>query len=128
MSNQMDIKRATEFGQAWNSGDAALVASYFTEDGSYHASVGQDRLGKSFRGRGEVQKGVQRFFEVFPGGRFENLKVNLFGSFGTFEWDFVVTDAHGNKISTAGCDLLEFEGNMVKDKNAFRKARPEKAA
>src|SRR3546814_257609 len=88
MSNQMDIKRVTEFGEAWNSGDAELVASYFTEDGSYHASVGPDRLGKSFRGRDEVRRGVQRFFETFPGGRFDNSKVHLFGNFGTFEWDF----------------------------------------
>ncbi|CAM5208004.1 hypothetical protein CDEF62S_04559 [Castellaniella defragrans] len=124
MSDRMDIKRATEFGEAWNSGDAKLVASYFAEDGAYHASVGPDHLGKSFRGRTEVEKGVQRFFKLFPTGRFENLKVNLFGNFGTFEWDFVVSDAQGHKTSTAGCDLLEFEGNMVKDKNAFRKAKP----
>lgn len=124
MSDQMDIKRATEFGEAWNSGDAKLVASYFAVDGAYHASVGPDHLGKSFRGREEVQEGVQRFFDNFPGGKFENLKVQLFGNYGTFEWDFVVTNAQGHKVSTAGCDLLEFQGNLVKNKNAFRKARP----
>jgi hypothetical protein len=45
------------------------------------------------------------------------------GDIGTFEWDFVATDAGGNKLRTAGCDLLQFVGDMVTTKNAFRKQR-----
>jgi hypothetical protein len=44
----MKRERAEEFGAAWTSGDADLVASFFAEDGVYHASVGPDPLGKSF--------------------------------------------------------------------------------
>ncbi len=46
MAGSMTRERATEFGAAWNSGDADLVASFFADDGVYHASVGPDRLGK----------------------------------------------------------------------------------
>ena len=42
MSTKMTRERAEEFGAAWNSGDADLVASFFAEDGVYHASVGPD--------------------------------------------------------------------------------------
>jgi hypothetical protein len=42
---------------------------------------------------------------------------------GTFEWDFIATDASGKSVSTAGCNLLEFKGDMVVKKNAFRKVR-----
>lgn len=49
----MTPERATEFGAAWNSRDADLVASYFTDDGVYHASVGPDALGKSYFGKDE---------------------------------------------------------------------------
>ena len=45
------------------------------------------------------------------------------GDLGTFEWDFVATDASGTRVSTAGCDLLRFRGDKVVLKNAFRKAR-----
>jgi hypothetical protein len=34
----MTRERAEQFGAAWNSGNADLVASYFTDDGAYHAS------------------------------------------------------------------------------------------
>jgi ketosteroid isomerase-like protein len=123
MTKSMTLERATEFGGAWNSHDPDLVASFFADDGVYHASVGPDQLGKTFVGKQEVRKGVKAFFERFPDGRFENLKVAVAGNIGTFEWDFIATDASGKSVSTAGCDLLEFKGDMVMKKNAFRKVR-----
>ncbi|MGD0421531.1 MAG: nuclear transport factor 2 family protein [Xanthobacteraceae bacterium] len=119
----MTRARATEFGAAWNSRNAELVASFFTDDGVFHASVGPDALGKSYFGREEVCRGVQAFFDRFPDGKFENLKVVVAGDIGTFEWDFVATDAGGRLVRTAGCDLLEFVGDKVAKKNAFRKQR-----
>jgi uncharacterized protein (TIGR02246 family) len=118
---EMSPERAAEFGAAWNSDDAELVASYFAEDGEYHASVGTEHLGVSYQGRDEVRRGVQAFFDRFPGGRFENLRVHVFGDHGTFEWDFVTVDADRTRTSVAGCDLLEFRGDQVAVKNAFRK-------
>jgi SnoaL-like domain len=118
----MTIERAKEFGSAWNSGNPDLIASFFTDDGAYHASVGPDHLGKTFVGKEEIRKGARIFFDRFPDGRFENLKVVVSGNIGTFEWDFVASDATGKSVTTAGCDLLEFRGDMVVKKNAFRKA------
>jgi len=123
MAAKMTRERAQEFGAAWNSRDADLVASFFAEDGVYHASVGPDALGKSYFGRDNIRKGVQAFFDRFPDGKFENLKVVVAGEIGTFEWDFVATDASGQKVRTAGCDLLRFTGDKVAVKNAFRKQR-----
>ena len=37
---EMTIERLTEFGEAWNKSDPDLVASYFTEDGVFHAVSG----------------------------------------------------------------------------------------
>jgi len=59
MGAKMTRERAEEFGAAWNSGNADLVASFFTDDGVYHASVGPDALGKSFIGKDNVRRGVQ---------------------------------------------------------------------
>ena len=118
----MTLERATEFGASWNSRDPDLVASFFAEDGVYHASVGPDHLGATFKGREEIRKGAKIFFDRFPDGRFENLKVQVAGDIGTFEWDFVATGVDGKVTRTAGCDLLTFRGNMVTLKNAFRKA------
>ena len=123
MSKMMTLERATEFGSAWNSRDPDLVASFFADDGVYHASVGPDHLGKTYRGKVEIRNGVKAFFERFPDGRFENLEVRVAGDIGSFEWDFVATDGSGKSVTTAGCDLLTFRGDKVVLKNAFRKAK-----
>src|ERR1700722_16743136 len=105
MSAKMTRERAEEFGGAWNSGDADLVASFFAEDGVYHASVGSDALGKSYFGKEQVRRGVQAFFDRFPGGKFENLKVVVAGDIGTFEWDFATTASRGEKGRKLGAAL-----------------------
>jgi ketosteroid isomerase-like protein len=119
----MTLERATEFAVAWNSRDPDLVTSFFADDGVLHASVGPEKLGNSYFGKEEVRRGAKAFFDRFPDGRFENLKVTVLGSTGIFEWDFIASDASGKPYSTAGCDLLEFRGDLVVKKNAFRKAR-----
>jgi ketosteroid isomerase-like protein len=123
MGAEMTRERAEEFGAAWNSGNADLVTSFFADDGAYHASVGLDHLGKSYFGTENIRRGVQAFFDRFPNGKFENLKVVVAGEVGTFEWDFVTTEPSGQKMRTAGCDLLRFVGDKVATKNAFRKLR-----
>ena len=123
MCAKMTRERAEEFGAAWNSGNADLVSSFFADDGVYHASVGPDHLGQSYFGKENIRRGVQAFFDRFPDGKFENLKVVVADDVGTFEWDFVATAPDGQKVRTAGCDLLRFVGDKVATKNAFRKMR-----
>lgn len=123
MSTVMTVERATAFGAAWNSRDPDYVAGFFAEDGVYHASVGPDLLGKTYRGKAQIREGARVFFERFPDGRFENLKVVVIGDVGTFEWDFIATGPDGVATTTAGCDLLEFAGDLIAKKNAFRKAK-----
>ena len=123
MCAKMTRERAEEFGAAWNSADADLVTSFFAANGVYHASVGPDALGKSYVGKDNIRCGVQAFFDRYPDSKFENLNVVVADDIGTFEWDFVTTDANGQKVRTAGCDLLRFVDDKVAVKNAFRKQR-----
>ena len=123
MGAKMTLERATQFGAAWNSHDVEKVVSFFAENGEYHASFGSESFGASYVGRDQVRKGVKAFFDKFPDGKFEDLKVFVAGDRGTFEWTFIAKDAEGKVVSTHGCDLLEFTGDKVKNKNAFRKQR-----
>ena len=50
-----------------------------------------DPMRKSYFGKEQIRRGVQAFFDRFPDGKFENLKVAVAGDIGTFEWDFVTT-------------------------------------
>lgn len=124
MSAKMTKEKVLEMGGSWNKGDPDYVVSFFAEDGEYYSSVGDERLGKGFKGKKAIREGAERFFQLFPHGKFENVTAAVYGDFGTLEWDFANYDQDGKELSrTAGCDLLHFEGDLIKVKNAFRKVK-----
>lgn len=124
MSNKMTKEKVMAMGASWNTGDPDHVISFFVDDAEYFSSVGDERLGKAFKGKAAIKEGAKRFFQLFPYGKFENATAEVYGDFGTLEWDFVNYDENGKELSrTAGCDLLKFEGDLVRSKNAFRKSK-----
>lgn len=125
MAQQVDTtmtpERLAEFGEAWNHHDVELVMSYMADGCSYYASFGSSASGTSYVGREQVREGVRKFFEAYPDGKFEDSSVFVFGDRGVAEWTFSATRPDGTVMRTRGCDLLEFEGDKVKTKDAFRK-------
>lgn len=117
----MTPERLAEFGEAWNQHDVELVMGYMAEECAYYASFGSSPAGTSYVGREQVREGVRRFFETYPDGRFEDSSVFVAGDRGVAEWTFVATKPDGKVMRTRGCDLLEFEADRVKTKDAFRK-------
>lgn len=119
----MTIERLAEFGDAWNEHDIALILSYFADACTYHASFGPDLFGMTFTGRAAIADGLKRFFDRYPDGRFVDSELFVAGDRGTGEWTFVATEPDGSTLRVRGCDLYEFEGDLVKTKNSFRKQR-----
>ena len=120
----MTNERLDEFMEAWNAHDVERIVSYFTDDCVFHASVGPELTGATYAGRDEVRRGVAAFFERYPDGRFEDATSFVAGDKGASEWTFTWTGPGGEAVATRGCDLFEFEGDLIRVKNAFRKARP----
>ena len=113
----MTPERLAEALEAWNTRDADRVLAYFADDCAYHASFGPELMGRSYVGRDAVHEGVRAFFERYPEGHFEATEVFVAGDRGAAEWTFVAGD-----LRIRGCDLFEFEGDLIRTKNAFRKA------
>ena len=119
----MTEARLLEALDAWNSHDVETVMKYMTDDATYHASVGTDLYGRTYRGRKQVREGVQRFFDMYPDGRFAETTVTVADDRGHAEWTFTATHEDGSSLEVRGCDLFEFEGDLIRTKNAFRKVR-----
>jgi ketosteroid isomerase-like protein len=115
-TSQMTPARLLEALEQWNTHDVDAVMSYFAEECEYHASSGP-----SYVGRAAVREGVRSFFDAYPDGQFLDTEVSVCGDRGSAEWIFVSTNADGQRVSVRGCDLLEFDGPLLKRKNAFRK-------
>jgi taurine dehydrogenase small subunit len=120
----MTTERLEAFMAAWNAHDVDGIVEFFADDCVFHASVGPELMGASYRGRDEVRSGVAAFFERYPDGRFADASAFVAGDRGASEWTFVFTGPEGAEVAVRGCDLFEFEGDRIRVKNAFRKSRP----
>jgi uncharacterized protein (TIGR02246 family) len=121
----MTASRLKEALEAWNTHDPERVLEYMTSDCTYHASFGPDLLGRTYSGREAVRVGVQTFFDRYPDGQFVGTQVFVAGERGAAHWTFVATGRDGAPIEVSGADILDFEGELIKTKNAFRKVHEE---
>jgi ketosteroid isomerase-like protein len=119
----MTEARLHEALAAWNTGVADRVLEYWSDDCIYHASFGPELLGRSFVGREGAREGIQLFFDRYPDGEFTDTEVMVAGSRGAAEWTFRATGDDGEAFALRGCDLFEFDGDLIRIKNAFRKVR-----
>ena len=123
VANGMTEARLHEALAAWNSRDAERVLAFWSDDCEYHASFGPELLGRSFVGREQARAGIQLFFDRYPDGLFGDTEVMVAGGRGAAEWTFRATGDDGQVFEVRGCDLFEFDGDLIRVKNAFRKVR-----
>jgi ketosteroid isomerase-like protein len=119
----MTEERLREALAAWNTADVEHVLEYWSDDCVYHASIGPEMLGRTFAGRDAVREGIQQFFDRYPDGEFADTVVMVAGSRGAAEWTFRATTDDPEPFEVRGCDLFEFDGDLIRVKNAFRKVR-----
>lgn len=105
-----------KFIEAWGDQKIDKIASFFTNDCIYRASVGPEP-GITYKGKASVMKGVKNMMNHDSGGKAYVENVKVYEDFGVYEWTYIFKD----KSIILGCDLLEFEGDKIKMINAFRK-------
>lgn len=108
-----------KFIEAWADQKIDKIASFFTDDCIYKASVGPEP-GTTYNGKTTVMEGVKNMMEHDSGGKAYVENVQVHEDFGVYEWTYVFND----KSKIFGCDLLEFKGDKIKKINAFRKTAP----
>jgi len=119
----MTAARLLEALDQWNTHDPERVLAYFAKECAYHASFGPEPLGRSYVGREAVRDGVAEFFVRYPDGCFLGTRVFVAGERGAAEWTFAGTALDGAPFAVQGADLFEFDGDLIRTKNAFRKVR-----
>ena len=116
--------RLRAFFDAWNDHDVEAIASYFTPDGAYYASIGPDDAGTAFRGADEVRRGVAAFLRAYGDVHYTDLEIGMSGQERAFaSWTFHGISPEGTPMTYRGVDLFVFEGDLIAVKNAYRKER-----
>ncbi|MBT8202402.1 MAG: nuclear transport factor 2 family protein [Acidimicrobiia bacterium] len=117
--------RIREFFDACNAGDVDAIASFFTHDAVYYGSLGPDDDGTAYRGVDEVRAGMAAFLGNYRDAHYSDVSVHVLGDRGFATWTFSGVPPSGEPFRYRGVDILEFAGNLIKKKDAFRKERTE---
>ena len=115
----MTEERLREFQSAWGRADLETLMTFVADECVYSASVGPEP-GETFRGREQVRIGFERMLRHDAGSVATIGPTFLFGDRGVSEWTFVRREGEV-EIAVRGCDLFEFDGDLITRKDAFRK-------
>jgi len=114
----MNESRLLAFAEIWSSNRVDQIMSFFTDDCVYNSSVGQNP-GEIYHGKKNVENGIVKMITKDQSVESSVSNIHIFGRFGFWEWKYILT----NDEVVLGCDYFEFDGDLIKYKNAFRKVR-----
>lgn len=112
----MTQQRLFDFADAWANKDLKMVLSFFTDDGVYKASAGAEP-GATYSGKERIAEGIKNMWLFDETVTSEIMGIVLCEKYGFWEWSYQLL----NNETIRGCDFFKFQGNLIKEKNAFRK-------
>ncbi len=117
------LSTLSRFMNAWNARDVDAVMDCMASECAFHASGGPDAEGGCYEGASAVRTAYEAIFETYPEAAWTQGRHLVVGNRGMSEWRFVGRDRDGNSVEVDGCDLFEFDGELIGLKDSYRKAR-----
>ena len=118
----MTEARLHEALAAWNTGDAERVLAFWSDDWVFTRPSARRSWGGA-SSAGTAPRGHPALLRPLPGRRLRGHRGDGGGDRGAAEWTFRANDDEGAAFEVRGCDLFEFDGDLIRVKNAFRKVR-----
>ncbi len=107
---------ATKYAEAWSSGDPALLASFYSPDGSLKVNGGDAAVG-----RDAVEETARAFMGAFPDMLVELVELRLEGSIVVFAWHWTGTNTGPGGTGRA-VDLTGYEEWTLSDEGLIRQS------
>lgn len=101
---------AVAWNDAWNGGDASVLAGFFAEGATYYEpglAAGPVAAGPGIR------ESAEKTWAEWPGATFEAVSILVDGNKIAVEWRSSATHKSGTELNLEGVDVLELEGDKV---------------
>jgi ketosteroid isomerase-like protein len=110
-----------EIHEAFNSRDADRIAQYFADDAVFYMASGPEPQGRAVKGREAIRKVLADRFQVIPDMRWDSEYGYVTGNRAVTVWRVRGHSANGTVLDYQGCDLWEFQGGLVQNKDTYWK-------
>ena len=106
---------------AFNARDVNRIADFFADDATFMMARGPEPCGRRVHGKAAIKKVLADRFAVIPDMRWDHIDVFIAGSRAVSVWTVRGEGQDGEKLEYQGCDLYEFRGDKILNKDTYWK-------
>jgi uncharacterized protein (TIGR02246 family) len=106
---------------AFNARDVDRIAAFFAEDATFMMARGPEPCGRRVHGREAIRKVLADRFAVIPDMRWDHIDVFIAGPRAVSVWMVRGEGQDGEKLEYQGCDIYEFRGDKILNKDTYWK-------
>ena len=110
-----------EINAAFNARDVDRIMSFFADDATFLMARGPEPVGRRVHGRDAIRKVLADRFKVISDMRWDHVDAFITGNRAVTVWMVTGTSKDGEKLNYRGCDLYEFRGDKILNKDTYWK-------
>lgn len=110
-----------EINAAFNARDLDRIMSFFTDDGTFLMARGPEPVGRRVHGKDAIRKVLADRFKVIPDMRWDHVDAFVTGNRAVTVWTVTGTGKDGERLNYRGCDVYEFRGDKILNKDTYWK-------
>jgi ketosteroid isomerase-like protein len=110
-----------QINDAFNARDVDRILGFFTDDATFLMARGPEPCGRRVRGKAAIGKVLADRFAVITGMRWDHIDHFVTGNRAVSVWTVTGTAADGERLNYQGCDIYEFRGDKIFNKDTYWK-------
>jgi taurine dehydrogenase small subunit len=110
-----------QINAAFNSRDVNRIMAFFAEDATFLMARGPEPCGRRVRGKAAIGQVLADRFKVIRDMRWDHTDHFVTGNRAVSIWTVTGTGADGERLDYQGCDIYEFRGDEILNKDTYWK-------
>jgi taurine dehydrogenase small subunit len=110
-----------QINAAFNSRDVNRIMAFFAEDATFLMARGPEPCGRRVRGKAAIGQVLADRFKVISDMRWDHIDHFVTGDRAVSIWTVTGTGADGERLDYQGCDIYEFRGDEILNKDTYWK-------
>ncbi len=110
-----------EINAAFNSRNVDRILTFFADDATFLMARGSEPCGRRVHGKAAIGRVLADRFKVISDMRWDHIDHFVTGNRAVSVWMVTGTGADGEKLNYQGCDIYEFRGDKILNKDTYWK-------
>jgi taurine dehydrogenase small subunit len=115
------IELLLQINDAFNRRDVDRILSFFTDDATFLMARGPEPCGRRVQGKEAIRTVLADRFKVISGMRWDHIDHFVTGPRAVSIWMVTGKGADGEELNYQGCDIYEFRGDKILNKDTYWK-------